>query len=1361
MKKGNLTTESQIDQSSKRREQYLSLLLSDSMGSKITQQKIDKLHPLSTKNKREDSQSMNRNLNKLRQFQREKQLSNAGDTDKIQQQIIPKLQLDMIQNSFDQKNPRTNMKDAILSPMEQQTFYEQNRITSNLLLHNNNPQPTSNLDASYMFPTQDPNAQTLNITNYNLSVVSQASQNKNVNQSANQSNQNEPEKCTTPFIVNKNANRKILPKLNNPQIFTNPQTHGNTNQILSNSNSTTSKTQNNFKNLMQSNGIFSNSNNYNTNPNTNRGISDQKQQLDYSQIYHSTQDYLNSSGQYGFQQQKQQINAQNTSSLLMTKAKVHHQARYSVDRSQLAQNPLSAQNNRDMIFSGGDSKQQLRELNLISPAFSSGTGAPLLGGKLMVQQKQLNLSTNLQDSSQNLLNQSHKMNSKIHVRNIGNFLNQSHDQIQQAQLSNRSHQQQQYQQNESLIMSTNNHKGMFRNRLASTNIQTRPLFNQSSPQHMNNLNLSSVSPLYNQQISASTYHHKKQKFVRPYFLEKIDDIMNQSQQTQASSANNALNLSMRKVKIKEQHNLVNVLKDMEIKLKQRRKEIDRMRQVNQLQQSQLQQDQSMNAKLTNKLRDCQQSTTLKTSPRYPTQNNHGAGDVLLESSRNQNSTTNSHQTYGLNETSVFGKHIGVMDQQQQLILDSARTNITTGLNQIKGSTQKSQQSQPKNNEKEIHQIYSLYFENDLQNVKQRAIDQLQSFKQKTGSELSNLESLRYENFQLEKTLKRYKDLLNDPNLQKNLIHRQKMKAHGVLKHKDTIMKLQDDTLSQVSNSIMLDNLEDINMKVQKYQRFQKSNNIGQDKPLSGLSDDRVNMTQSNAAPAFVELSKLEKFNMIWPQIYKAQKPLDLIISFLSELKNIFKPNKLTLFIINEHIQEQIIRPGKERKRNTKKLQMSLNIVYAVFNNEDDFCGPVFKTIEESESLIRTQTVMMIPIFMEIDQKMTHIFSLQIEQDLSKEQNDMQQLYKKMGHKTRKKLPMHLSKGWNYNDQNLAKIMIEFFLTKLVIQLKGMKLIEKSEQVDQIIQFAQDISRRKTYRQLIRGLKREFVKLTGFQDIGLLFFDEKLQELFTVSTEIQEKHLVNIDKANQQEKGKNKSPKKTVANAKADKKRQALKLAQELEAELNIKIEEELIFPTESVVKFPSTVGITGEIFKNASLMYSNYYKVDAKPENDLLHKRREKLDQSNMKQHPNMQTISSTFSRRRGSHGFNCDVDNYMGVKQIKNFMIASMNDHDDFDQKYSLGVIQLFNKSSSITDEDQIRIESLQRFLGAAVTRVKTITGSLTVVVGLNMIMEQQSQGLDLGNTLICTAMNQATMLQNILNQMELWGQQGIIITS
>lgn len=61
------------------------------------------------------------------------------------------------------------------------------------------------------------------------------------------------------------------------------------------------------------------------------------------------------------------------------------------------------------------------------------------------------------------------------------------------------------------------------------------------------------------------------------------------------------------------------------------------------------------------------------------------------------------------------------------------------------------------------------------------------------------------------------------------------------------------------------------------------------------------------------------------------------------------------------------------------------------------------------------------------------------------------------------------------------------------------------------------------------------------------------------------------------------------------------------------------------------------------------------------------------------------------------------------------MIDHDDIGIQKCVGVIQLYNKDRKITSEDIKRIESIQRFLGAAVTRVGLITSSLTVMIGIS----------------------------------------------
>ena len=96
-----------------------------------------------------------------------------------------------------------------------------------------------------------------------------------------------------------------------------------------------------------------------------------------------------------------------------------------------------------------------------------------------------------------------------------------------------------------------------------------------------------------------------------------------------------------------------------------------------------------------------------------------------------------------------------------------------------------------------------------------------------------------------------------------------------------------------------------------------------------------------------------------------------------------------------------------------------------------------------------------------------------------------------------------------------------------------------------------------------------------------------------------------------------------------------------------------------------------------------------------------------------------------GEATFNADIDNYIGVKMIRNYMIASINEEDYNGKLYSIGVISLFNKDKKITREDIDRIRSIQKFLGAAATRVSVMTSSLTVLIGLSMLMDSTKNNL------------------------------------
>lgn len=103
---------------------------------------------------------------------------------------------------------------------------------------------------------------------------------------------------------------------------------------------------------------------------------------------------------------------------------------------------------------------------------------------------------------------------------------------------------------------------------------------------------------------------------------------------------------------------------------------------------------------------------------------------------------------------------------------------------------------------------------------------------------------------------------------------------------------------------------------------------------------------SQAAPAFVELIKLEKFSMTWLSLQKLSKPLELLIATLSDIKNIFKPTKCTLYILEKSLQQRLF-TSNVHKKNYKRIQLGAHIIYAVFVFYSDFAGPAFKTIEEA------------------------------------------------------------------------------------------------------------------------------------------------------------------------------------------------------------------------------------------------------------------------------------------------------------------------------------------------------------------------------------------------------------------------------
>ena len=85
-------------------------------------------------------------------------------------------------------------------------------------------------------------------------------------------------------------------------------------------------------------------------------------------------------------------------------------------------------------------------------------------------------------------------------------------------------------------------------------------------------------------------------------------------------------------------------------------------------------------------------------------------------------------------------------------------------------------------------------------------------------------------------------------------------------------------------------------------------------------------------------------------------------------------------------------------------------------------------------------------------------------------------------------------------------------------------------------------------------------------------------------------------------------------------------------------------------------------------------------------------------------------------------IDNFEGVKEIKNYCIASLIDNGYGTGDISAGVLQLYNKLDGhpIDKEDVARVLAIARFLGALTKKAQDITNTLTLVIGMTQTIKE-----------------------------------------
>ena len=124
----------------------------------------------------------------------------------------------------------------------------------------------------------------------------------------------------------------------------------------------------------------------------------------------------------------------------------------------------------------------------------------------------------------------------------------------------------------------------------------------------------------------------------------------------------------------------------------------------------------------------------------------------------------------------------------------------------------------------------------------------------------------------------------------------------------------------------------------------------------------THMSFAGRAPLFLEIKKAETINLRLAPVLKQTKALDSIVLQLAMMKEVFKAQKLTLFIVDPDLQASLFQNKNERKQNYKKIMLGgQNIIYGMYNNESDFNGPVFKDIEGAGQHMFNNKIIVIPL----------------------------------------------------------------------------------------------------------------------------------------------------------------------------------------------------------------------------------------------------------------------------------------------------------------------------------------------------------------------------------------------------------------
>ncbi|CAI2384736.1 unnamed protein product [Moneuplotes crassus] len=414
--------------------------------------------------------------------------------------------------------------------------------------------------------------------------------------------------------------------------------------------------------------------------------------------------------------------------------------------------------------------------------------------------------------------------------------------------------------------------------------------------------------------------------------------------------------------------------------------------------------------------------------------------------------------------------------------------------------------------------------------------------------------------------------------------------------------------------------------------YRRNNTIGVSPSGRGRGE-----TSSYGFSGSQELVRIERLTSALSSLFKFDSLLDTFIHCVDEMKRIMNRElKINIYLLDESLYHKIIFNMDVSKSRFLSKGSIDSVSYHVFtNNNTGRVSPSFKNIESIKFGSRSNDVMILPVgnsYSDIMMIAECKISVEVEKspsrmveskpDNSSYTSEVDEFSNNGGSNNMAATVKSISitkGGFNILDEFTFKILLEFVKKRIEIITSKKDAMIRKQTGKNLINLLGDIMRKSTLTRLIIHWKEVLPKFFGFKDVGILFYDPVKDDLCAAG-------------------------------------------------EINSEFSQKMVgLDSETVIRFPNTIGVTGQAFKNSSVISRNT---------------------------PNLNPI----------------IDNISNQGEVANFMIGVILGDED----KKAGILQFINKvgGEDVKNYDIQRFKAMRHFLGSCAENVSLTAVAINLVI-------------------------------------------------